>query len=1088
MTDHAAAADIEDIYELSPMQVGMLFQSLLAPEAGVFIEQLATRIRDGVDAAAFERAWQSVVDRTPVLRTSFHWEDLGKPIQVVHRDVLVPIHQFDWRGTVESEQSFRLAEYLRALRADGIDLGSVPLMRIALIRVSDRDAWFVWTFHHLLLDGWSTQLVLREVVDQYGALRRGEPYHAPTRRPFSDFIGWLQEQDAAAAEAFWRKELEGFSAPTAVPGEGVFDGRAMPDEGEHRLTLSSPATNALRAFGRRHRLTLNTIVQGAWALLLSRYSGEPDVLYGTVVSGRPTDLPGIESMVGLFINTLPIRVRVPGDAVLLDWLEGIQRRQVEAEQHQCVSTLDFQNWSGLPRGIKLFDTVLIFENFPATFRTEARTISDGEDSIDLGRTDVALAVMVMPGEKLRVKLVYDQRRFGPAFVARLAGHFASILQQIPISPDGPLRALSVLGPEERRRVLVEWNDTAAAGYADEALMAQLAGQAQRAPDAPAFYADGRQVSLREIHESSSRFANLLIGHGVEPGAMVGVWLDRSLEAVVAFLGILKARAVYLPLDRAYPRERVAFMLEDSGCRLVVTNGDAPLPPLIHVIDLSAAGDGLARCSSICPPHASLDDVAYVLYTSGSTGRPKGVAVEHRVVLNRLDWMWRAYPFEPGEVGVMRTPLNFVDTFWEILGGLLRGVPSVIAPEGVGRDPEAFIDLLALHGVTRLFLVPSHLEMLLAAAPDLGQRLPRLRQWWSGGEPLSVDLCRRFRAAAPSAVLYNVYGASELWDATVFDTTAEEGMSGRVPIGRPIANTEAYILDADGQPVPVGVVGRLHFGGACLARGYLNQDALTAERFRPHPFDRRRGARVYDTGDMARFRPDGVIEFMGRRDAQINLNGFRIEPGEVEAAIESHPSVSESIVTARDSPSGSRLLVAYAVSAGGPGDTAALLAHIRLTLPPYAVPATIIWLDALPKTPSGKRDRTRVPQGPLTGVGRQPWAAPQTVLERRLAAWFEEVLGISGVGRDDHFFADLGGHSLLATRLVSRLRAELGCDLPLRTIFQAPTVASLAAEVAPAMRSAASVAGDIASEIEALTPAEAQSLLASLRTETDREAR
>jgi amino acid adenylation domain-containing protein len=690
----------------------------------------------------------------------------------------------------------------------------------------------------------------------------------------------------------------------------------------------------------------------------------------------------------------------------------------------------------------------------------------------------------VPEEFIRFKFLFNQRRFNAIEIERMAQHFKNLLNQFPAEKNAQLGSLSILSPPETDQILIRWNTTAMPGCSEIPLMSQLGKWAELAPDATAFITNTENVTFKSLDERSSRLAHYLTANGVKPGAVIGVWLERSIEAVITFLALLKSRAVYLPLDRTYPAERLDFMLEDSKAELILTNGGAPTLSSRRIVDLASVWESLGSYSSACPtPHASPDDLAYVLYTSGSTGRPKGVAVEHGVILNRLVWMWRRYPFEAHDVGVMRTPLNFVDSFWEMLGDLLQGIPTVISPDTVSGEPDSFIELLAHHAVTRIWLVPSYLEMLLEACPDIGARLPRLRFWWSGGEPLSMNLYRRFRKAAPEAVLFNVYGASEIWDGTVFDPTIDE-VGGVVPIGRPISNCQAYILDNRLQPVPVGVVGRLYIAGACLARCYINQAELTRERFVPHPFDERPGARLYDTGDLARFRADGIIEYVGRRDLQINLRGFRIEPAEIEEAMNSHFSVRESVVVASESSCEDKRLLAYAVAVNDCRDTEALLDHLKQRLPPHMIPSTVVWLDALPKTPSGKRDRQKLPRPHEIRLDRES-AKPETwtPLESQVAGHFSEILRLSKVGRNDNFF-DLGGHSLLAMRLLSRLRDEFGIDLSLRTIFEAPTVARLAAELKSRGDAWKTLDGadSVLVELEGLPADEIESLLQSLGDE------
>lgn len=1075
--------DVEDIYELSPMQLGMLFQSLLAPSSGVFVEQQAMRLTGAIVPAHFERVWQEVVDRTPALRTSFHWGDLEKPVQVVHRRVPIHIDRLDWRGMPASASNNQMAGYLRDERSRAFDLGEVPLMRIALIRSSATETWFVWHFHHLLLDGWSGQLLLQEVVDQYRALASGQQYIWPERPPFSDYIDWLQSQNEAEAEAFWRAELRGFSVPTTLGiGRTRTTATQEGNDGEWTFTLSEQDSETLRTFAKAFRITTNILVQGAWALLLGRYSGESDIVHGVVVSGRPTELPGVEAMIGLFINTLPTRVNLSYDQPVVTWLQGLQKRQMDLTRYQYVSSLQVQQWSEVPSGTRLYDTVVVFENFPGASKPGAQS-PPTEEPLYSGRTDVPITLVVIPGSKIRMKLLYDHRRFEEREIEQMARHLTETMRNLAANAHAPLRDVSVLTIAERHRMLVEWNETRSPGYDDVALMEMLGQQAEQTPNAVAFIEGTNRVSIASVHEQSNRVANYLASLGVGAGTIVGVSGERSVQTVIAFLALLKLRAIFLPLDPSYPRERLAYMVRDANAALVL--GLIPSRgPGSRVIDWSEAWQSASGFSVECPaPQASPDDTAYIIYTSGSSGRPKGVAVQHRVLLNRLTWMWREYPFLTGEVGVMKTALNFVDAFWEMLGGLLQGVPTVVAPQGVVADPNAFIDLLARHSVTRLWFVPSFLEMLLESCPNIGSRLPALRFWSSGGEALPADLYRRFQRAVPHGILYNVFGASELWDATVFDPERDGTVTDCVPIGRPIANTQAFILDAHHQPVPIGVPGTLHIAGAPLARGYINLDELSRQRFIPDLLNNKPGACLYDTGDLARFRADGVIEHLGRSDSQLKLRGFRVEPTEIENLINSCPAVRESVVVSRQTQFGDQRLVAYVVPHNGVRDTEKLLAHVAEWLPSFMMP-TVTWIDEIPMTPSGKRDRNRLA---ASRDERQGAAATvsMTPLESRVSRHFCEVLGIKYVGLSDDFFADLGGHSLLATRLLARLRESTGTDIPLRAIFDAPTPATLAAAIER-------ISGDgvldaesesIMAEIAALPADQSNALLESLRSQT-----
>jgi amino acid adenylation domain-containing protein len=1084
MTDRRASIDLEDIYELSPMQLGMLFQSLLSPKAGVFVEQIAVRLPSAIVRTSFERAWQAAVDRTPVLRSSFHWGDLEKPVQVVHRRVPVRVQVLDWRGVPPAGHERHVTDYLRRERSLAFELDAPPLMRLTLASASDAETWFVWQFHHLLLDGWSGQLLLKEVVDEYQALLARRPYNPPRREPFSAYIAWLQSQNEAEAEAFWRSQLQGLSAPTPVGiGRPLRAGADEGNAGEHQFALSFNQSEALRTFAKEHRLTLNTLVQGAWAMLLARYSGHRDVVHGMVVSGRPPELAGVETMIGLFINTLPLRVEVPLDADLVSWLTRLQRHQLEVTRYQYVSGLQLQRWSAVPSGTPLYDTVVVFENFPIATKGESSQRS--EEPLYAGHTDSAITLLVVPEAAMGFKLLYDHRRFDAAQIAQLSRHFATLLSDLPNRTNARLGEVSLTTPAERQRVLVDWNATARPGYDRVSIAQLLADEARRNPDAIAFIDGKVSTTVSAVDLASNRLAQYLATRGIGHGTVVGVSAERSVEAVVACLALFKLRAVFLPLDQSYPLERLSYMATDARAAWVIGENE-DVAGSQGRLSWDTVWPAAAECPADCPqPQATPDDVAYILYTSGSTGRPKGAAVHHRAVLNRLTSMWDQFPWQADDVGVMKTPLNFVDIFWEMLGGLLKGRPTVIAPQHIVAEPRALVELLAAHRVTRIWVVPSFLEMLLETFPDLGARLPALLFWSCGGEPLPIGLHRRFQQAVPSGTLYNMFGTSELWDVTVFDPARDGPVIDNVPIGRPIANTQTYILDARLEPTPVGVVGSLYIGGAPVSAGYVNQE-LTRERYIAHPFDPSPGAALYDTGDLARYRADGVIEYVGRRDLQINVRGFRVEPSEIEAQLDAHPGVRESVVVKRQVAPGDERLVAYVVANGNPVDSDVLQAYLAKSLPAFMIPL-IARIDAIPMTPSGKPDRNRLPEAAPTSARARASLDMCTPLERTIAREFASILKVDRVARDDDFFAHLGGHSLVATRLVSRLREGLGIDLPLRAIFDAPTPAALAALVES--RFGGTVTSDAAvssilEDLAALPPEQAAALLDTFQAQTD----
>ncbi len=1052
---------VEDIYPLSPIQQGMLFQSLYAPGSGVYVEHWLRVFEEPLVATAFRRAWQRMMDRHTVFRTAFIWEGLEEPLQVVQREVSLPWEEYDWRGLSPTEQESRLTTYLAGDQQRGFDLSRAPLMRVALIRLAEDRYQCVWTVHHLLLDGWSIPIVLREMFAYYDAFRQGMDIHIEQPRPYRDYIQWLQQQGRQNAEIFWREKLVGFAAPTRVavereePPEAQASGKVEAQE----MTVPSDSTRVLRAFVRQHRLTLNTLVQGAWALLLSRYSGETDVLFGTVVSGRGADLAGIESMAGLLMNTLPVRVHVSSDAQALPWLKQLQEDQSEARQYEHSSLLDVQSWSQIPHGVPLFETVLVFENYPDFGETGSEKRGEAVDRIRIRsfeQTHYPLTVLVFPGTELVMRISYDTSRFDAVTIARMLGHFRTLLEGIVANPVEVLTALPLLTMAERQQILYAWNNTRRDFDWHVGLTQQFEAQVERTPEAVAFICDDRHLTYRELNLRANIVASRLRALGVGLEVFVGLCMERSLEMPIGLLGILKSGGVYVPLDPDYPGERLAIMIGDTQPPVIVTQRHLAdrLPKLsVQLIYLDDDNRDTTSTENVASG-TTAENLAYVMYTSGSTGRPKGSALGHKQLLNRFAWMWEAYPFTADDVICQKTSLNFVDSVWELLGPLLKGVPTVIVPDAVYKDTDAFIEALAYHKVTRVWLLPSVLAQLLSY-PDLAVRLPRLKHWVMGGEVLSAELVQQFHHNLPDRLLINLYGSSELFDATACDVAENSCSRTHAPIGKPIANTQTYVLDANLQPVPIGVAGELHVGGACLPRGYINRPELTATRFIPNPFSDTPGARLFKTGDLARFRADGTLECLGRLDHQVKLRGYRIELGEIEAVIAQHPHIRKTVVMLRENDSRVPYLTAYLIVAPDQGISAGEVRQfLKEWLPDYMIPTSYVCVEIFPLTPSGKIDRRALPPPTLADRPTLDTAfiEPRSSTERILAAIFAGLLHVARVGVDDNFF-DLGGHSLLALRVISRVREELQVELPIRALFDAPTVALLAQHVAEATSAA-----------------------------------
>ncbi len=1061
------ARNIEDIYTLSPVQEGMLYQGLTYPDSGAYINQLIFDVKGSLDVTLFRKSWQRIIDRHPALRTSFHWEELRVPNQVVHRHASLPFEERDFTRFLPSELEDASNEFLITDRRRGFTFSEAPLMRITVLRLGEDAFRIIWSSHHIICDAWSGSILLDEAFDIYEALFNGHDASLERHRPYRDYISWLKKQSTDEARTFWEGELGGFPAPTPLPfdfisGESRFEERI---DSSLEAALPVQATEKLRAAAKRHRLTLNSIVQCAWALLLERYSGRRDVVFGATISGRPADLEGFEKMVGLFINTLPVRIDLSGDTTLLPLLHRIQARQIEREQYSYSRLVDIHGWSDVPRGLPLFNTIVVFENVPR------ETVPLHERDIDLAientrflfRTNYPLTLMVVPDERVKLRIAFDESLFEPATVGRMLGHLRNLIEEIAGDPEKRITEYSPFSDDERRTILVTWNDAGADYPTDRCIHELFEKRAAELPDSTAavfFAGDGfgtsENITYGELDRRACRIANRLIGIGARPGTPVGIYMARSPDLVVSVLGVLKVGAAYVPLDPSYPAERLRYMIEDSGASVILT--DRPVGEILPETGARAipAGESmngaLGNTCEIAPYRATPQNTAYIIYTSGSTGRPKGVAMPHRGLVNLIHWQtagWR----RPRVLQL--ASLSFDVSFQEIFTTLCSGGTLVLVTEEVQRDPWALWGTITREAIERLF-VP------FVALHQLAEEMHRhevpggcLVSVMTAGEQLRVTprIANMFRIL-DGCTLENQYGPTESHVVTSHILGGDPSDWPHLPpIGTPVNNVRIYLLDDELRPVPVGAAGELYIAGDALADGYARQSGFTAERFIPDPFDTAAGRRLYRTGDLARYRSDGVIEFIGRTDHQVKIRGYRIELQEIECALGEHPSVRETVVSALGDTPESRKLVAYVVPEEKKAvSSRELRRFLQLKLPGHMVPSTFVILDSLPLTPSGKVDRGSLPEPDVARPELEvELTTPRNPLEDTLVEIWRDVLGVEHVGLNDNFF-ELGGHSLLATQLVSRIRELFHVELAIRSLFESPTVAGLAERI-EAMRRA-----------------------------------
>ena len=1078
--------NIEAMYGLSPAQEGMLFHSVLEAAAGFYVTQLVCEVRRA-DVDTLVRAWQEVVNRHAIFRTAFAWKGVQKPLQVVGRKVTLPVVREDWRERAAEAREAELAAWLEEDRRRGFDLSRAPAMRLALLGIGEAEWILVWSHHHVLLDGWSLPRVLREVREIYAGLWRGETMDVVTAgltapRLYQDYVTWLGRQELGAAEAFWREMLADAPRGRALGRTDWTDQADRTDlmgRGEVSAEMSEAETAALQAVARSERLTLNTVVQGVWACVLAAETGADDVVYGITVSGRPGELPGVEEMIGLFINTLPMRVRIQPGMTLGRWLAELQARLTELRKFEHTPLVKVNGWAGRATGDPLFETLFVFENYPVG---ELPTAADAEFEIVAPRvvekTNYPLTIAVAPGARLAIKLAFDSTRYDVAAMERMVARLVRGLRALPGGIKRPLGELEILAEEEKAAVRRWGRGEAVVGEA-LAVGEAIAVQAARTPERVAVSMGGERVTYAELMAKADAVAARLVAAGVNADEPVGILLERSVELVAVLLGVWQAGAAYAPLEAEAPAGRVRAVVVANRIRVVVGSEGLreKLMGLEGVTTVEVGGDGAveAPSSKVQAPGkqqgsreargagsesdvsglvsvgaglgpqrrgggaAAPSGLAYVLFTSGSTGRPKGVAVSQGALANHMKWFTAAFGFSAQDVVLQKTPVTFDASVWEFWAPLMVGGRLELAAAGAEREPAQLLKTVREAGVTVLQAVPTLLAVL-AGEPEL-RACETLRVVFSGGEALTAAV-RDAWGAALRRPLVNLYGPTEATIECATWTCGEaDGAGATVPIGCPAPGCVLHVLDAALWPVAPGVAGELCVAGAQVARGYWGRPELTAERFVPDPFSSEPGARMYRTGDIVRWRADGVLEYLRREDGQVKVRGQRVELGEVEAALAGLPGVRQAVAVVRAGE-----LIGYVQTeemAGGEEEAKALLAS---RVPSQLVPSRIVRVSEWPRSSSGKIDRRALPAPEVAAGEEVNFVAARTEDERAVAAIWKSVLGVARVGATDDFFA-LGGHSLTAMQVMARVRRELKVELPVRALFDAPTVEAFARAVA-----------------------------------------
>jgi amino acid adenylation domain-containing protein len=1040
-------------YPASFAQQRLWFLDQLEPGAAAYNLVRAFRITGLLDVGALTSAIGAVVRRHESLRTVFEMVE-GETRQIVlsDREIQVPIVDVTHLPPGDRRRTALLIASEEGKKP--FDLRQGPLLRALLVRLDRDEHLLVLAMHHIVTDGWSISILFRELARSYeGFVNQEGPQLPELPVQYAEYAQWQREsisgETLAKQVSYWKNKLKGAQTILDLPVDHARPSIHSWHGATEELIFDSQILGELKKFAQQEGATLFMVSMAAFQALLWRYTGQESILVGTPTAARSQI--EIENLIGFFVNTLVFRADFTDNLTFRELVRQVRSCALEAYAHQDVPFEKLVEELAPERSMDttpLFQVMFTFQNIPKQI-FEISGLEMEELEFETGIAKFDLSVELYEDRDFHCRFEYNTDLFEKSTILRTLGHFRNLVNAALKNPDQLLSQMQLMNPGEREQILVEWNDTAADYLPTLRIDTAFERQTASRPNSTALRFEGTELTYREINERSNQLAHHLMKKGLEPGMLAGVSIERSPEMVIALLAVLKTGAAYVPLDPSYPTERLRFMAEDAQVACVITHNGIrnKLPDSVrNVIALDSEAE-LIKNESAHNPSLELSGIqrAYVLYTSGSSGQPKGVEGTHGGAINRMWWMWERYPFQAGEVCCQKTNLGFVDSVWEIFGPLLAGVPSVILGAEVVRDPEELLRSLAGAGVTRMVVVPSLLRALLDHGPQLHERVPKLKLWTCSGEVLSGELVRRFREGFAEATLLNIYGASEVAADVTWHEVVEEDKGGMVPIGKPISNTQVYVLDGHGNPVPVGVRGEIYVGGEGLALGYWNRAELTRERFVENAIAPEESKRLYRTGDLGRFRSNGEIEYLGRVDGEVKLRGMRIDLGEIESVLVGHSGMREAAVE-RVEEGGEAKLVAYLVRGDGEElNGRELRRHLRTKLPEHMVPARFVEVKEFPLLPSGKVNRKALRAAAGTPLTEQGMAAPRTETERGLAEIWKELLKVEEVGVEQNFF-ELGGHSLLVLQVMARIRRRFGLEMPVRTVFEEPTIAGLATAV------------------------------------------
>ena len=1031
---------IDGLYRLSGLQQGMLFHGLYDAEAGIYIDQFGCDLVN-LDLAHFKASWNYVIQGHSILRSAFYHDTFSIPVQCAYRNVTLPIEILDYRSMSDAEQFLAIKKFEESDRVKGFDFKVAPLMRLALIRLTDDRYRMLWSWHHLLLDGWSKPLLMEQFLNAYELLASGKELQVIEDDRYEDFIRYIEKINKQKEEKYWRNYMQGVEQSTLLPFIGKTAERTK-GVGESKalyLEFDESITEKIQDYSRQYRVTANTIMQAVWASLLNRYTGNDEIVFGVIVSGRPDDLPQVEQRVGMYINTMPFHTGIKMERKITEWLNEIQEQQLASRQFQHTPFNNIQSWTGVPGD--LFDSILVFENFPFSKVITAHAWKlQVENIYKHEQNNLPLTITVSAAGKISIEFRYNTGLLDEEHIKEIIGHFEEAIHQLLNNPQGRIADIDILPSKEQHQLLVEFNAAQISYQHNKTIVDLFEEQVEKTPDATAVVFEGEQLSFHQLNERANQLAHYLKSKGVKTETLVPLFIERGLNMMVGILGILKAGGAYVPIDTDFPQERISYMLEDTGAALLVTSEESrfklQLEKEVEIIDIEADWNLNSPYSKEnVRTGISSQNLAYVIYTSGSTGNPKGVMIEHRNLGDYVAGLKQKTRIDKCKsfalVSTIATDLGNTVIYASLLSG---GALHIFSKDSVS-DTQKLHSYFSQNRIDCLKIVPSHWKALCME----DQLLMPERLLVFGGEALQARLVEDISLSGTNCTIVNHYGPTETTIGKLLHIVDYNRSYGHtIPIGKAFSNTQVYVLSKDLKLCPVGVSGQLYISGEGVARGYYNNSALTNDKFIPDPFIKKPTSRMYGTGDLVKYLPDGNIEFIGRVDNQVKIRGYRIELGEIESMLQQYENVSDAVVLAKEDSQGNKRLVAYVVADGF--NRQEIISYLQEKIPDYMIPSAIVEMEKLPLTANGKVDRKALPDPDSAAGVSDEYVAPGNEMERKLTEIWQDVLDLERVGVHDNFF-ELGGDSIISIQVVSRAR-RAGYELQVGDVFTYQTIASL----------------------------------------------